>query len=303
MADADGLGRSAVEVPNTGRQARFTLLQPRSAQKARLTGGRVEGVARTAAFAALTCYAIGLVVVNTYLFRLGVSDFDLLKPRFILTGVLFVALVGMTPAALLLLGPFLVFLLRPERASPGEGSNERASPSEEPKSKVKPRRRATAWLDVALNLYGSLVLFGLTVLFMVYPYVILVTYLHEGLKRGGRIYLFTLGFSAAIIVFVLIARNFHKHFRAHGFSFNRFALVLLGFVVVISAGATTLNLFAQYVYPQIPEQFGGGEPRVVQLQVAKDAAADVQGLGIPMLKASRITRRWNFFSMVEISTW
>jgi hypothetical protein len=94
-----------------------------------------------------------------------------------------------------------------------------------------------------------------------------------------------------VVVFVLIMRNVRKHFQAHSFSLKRFGWVLGAFVLVIVVGAGYLKWFALSVYPQIPEQFGGGQPRVVQLQVAKDAAEDVHLLGIPMLKGSPITRR------------
>jgi hypothetical protein len=48
----------------------------------------IEEVGKGIAYAAATCYVAGLLVVNFYLFRLGFSDFSLLRTRFILTGAI-----------------------------------------------------------------------------------------------------------------------------------------------------------------------------------------------------------------------
>ncbi len=48
----------------------------------------VEAATRLGAAGALLLYALGLLTVNTYLYRVGISDFSLLRARFILTGAL-----------------------------------------------------------------------------------------------------------------------------------------------------------------------------------------------------------------------
>jgi len=54
---------------------------------------------RSAAIVGALFYILGFLTTNAYLYKLGVSDFSLLRTRFILTGVLTLA-----PLALALIG-------------------------------------------------------------------------------------------------------------------------------------------------------------------------------------------------------
>jgi len=64
-----------------------------------------EKLSKMAGYLALVAYAIGLVAVNSYLYQLGVSEFDLFKPRFVTTGLLILLIIGMHQWARFLLGP------------------------------------------------------------------------------------------------------------------------------------------------------------------------------------------------------
>jgi hypothetical protein len=55
-------------------------------------------MAKFAALAAIIAHAVGLVVVNIYLFNLGIADFELFRPRFILTGALALTIVTLSTA-------------------------------------------------------------------------------------------------------------------------------------------------------------------------------------------------------------
>ena len=48
----------------------------------------IEGYGKIIAFGAIALYVLGLVIVNVYLFQVGVSDFSVLRTRFVLTGAL-----------------------------------------------------------------------------------------------------------------------------------------------------------------------------------------------------------------------
>lgn len=48
----------------------------------------IEGIARLLGILALTLYIVGLIAVNGYLYSLGVTDFSLVRTRFIYTGAL-----------------------------------------------------------------------------------------------------------------------------------------------------------------------------------------------------------------------
>src|SRR3954447_15752025 len=54
---------------------------------------------KIAGVAALVTYTVGLIIVNASLFSLGVSEFELFRPRFIATGALVVAIITMSTLA------------------------------------------------------------------------------------------------------------------------------------------------------------------------------------------------------------
>jgi hypothetical protein len=59
----------------------------------------IETLVRSVATVGALFYVLGFLTTNAYLYKLGVSDFSLLRTRFILTGVLTLA-----PLALVLIG-------------------------------------------------------------------------------------------------------------------------------------------------------------------------------------------------------
>lgn len=48
----------------------------------------IEQATKAVTLCALLAYVLGLVITNTYLYYAGVSEFELLRPRFVTTGVL-----------------------------------------------------------------------------------------------------------------------------------------------------------------------------------------------------------------------
>jgi hypothetical protein len=56
----------------------------------------LENIIKGAGALALGLYVLGLLIVNAYLFRLGASDFTLVRPRFVYTGALIVAITLIT---------------------------------------------------------------------------------------------------------------------------------------------------------------------------------------------------------------
>ena len=52
----------------------------------------LESIAKGSAGIGAFCYAVGFISTNIYLLRLGISDFSIVKPQSILTGLLIVVL-------------------------------------------------------------------------------------------------------------------------------------------------------------------------------------------------------------------
>lgn len=61
------------------------------ARRAGISTQSINEALKLSAVMAIAIFAIGFVCVNSYLFTLGASDFSLARPRFVATGVLFIA--------------------------------------------------------------------------------------------------------------------------------------------------------------------------------------------------------------------
>src|SRR4051812_23610123 len=82
-------------------EADTSVEQPAPAAKASVTDAEVSLQQFVQNFAAITAslYVVGLLTTNAYLYSLGVSDFSLLRARFVLTG-----LVTLLPLTIALIG-------------------------------------------------------------------------------------------------------------------------------------------------------------------------------------------------------
>jgi hypothetical protein len=60
-------------------------------------------------------------------------------------------------------------------------------------------------------------------------------------------------------------------------------------MVAFIAFSLYAGVFMLMAYPQIPDQFGGGQPRVVRLLVEKDAVPALEQLGLRFPSESEVT--------------
>ena len=67
--------------------------------------GWFEGITGITALVGVACYAQGLVIVNGYLFRLGISDFSAARIQFVYTGATFLIPVFLNYWSMALLFP------------------------------------------------------------------------------------------------------------------------------------------------------------------------------------------------------
>jgi hypothetical protein len=222
----------------------------------------VRGVAAIAA----VFYVVGFLTTNAYLYQLGVSDFSLLRTRFILTGVL-----ALAPLVLaLIMG---VYAALDATAFVGEAWG-----------------RRKAYLSVLGDIAIPFVLY----------FVLFFVVAENGVVASARYAGALTVLCAAIVLMCMASLSFYRKsgrrplqrvfYRGERVAFARFnerygipetAVETLVFVV----GATILflayiGLFGQVFYPIIPEQLGGGKPRTVQLLVAADAVPAARELGI-----------------------
>jgi hypothetical protein len=229
----------------------------------------IDSLTRMITFIALASYAIGLVVVNGYLFGLGISDFELLRPRFVMTGLLVLSTLAVVTYGLLYAGWLLLH-------------------------QVFARSRIDfVWR--LLSLAKAAIGVGL-------PWVVLRYVLRQDTFTALVLYWFTgvLGLIVLHAAFSLgpgkswLDRNqeeWRKKREARKRSargsrmrtrrdvpswVSRFALP----VFLVPYLFMYFAIFATDVYPSVPEQFGGGRPKAVRFLVKSDAVDQLESIGV-----------------------
>jgi hypothetical protein len=233
----------------------------------------VERLARAAAGLALSLYVLGLIAVNGYLFQLNVSDFSLVRARFIYTGALLVTF-GVLPY---LIYSYIVQRF-PEYWNPGP-------PIESLSALAVLRIRSSAILWLALGL--SLPIFCLMLgVYESNDYSGVEGWI-DSLNIVFRPYVFGL-----LVAFLsVVAYPQYLAGRNGGWPNTqvvRYSLFLLAEMFFL---ALYISIFMQSTYPHIPEQFGGGRPSTVQLLVKKDDVSGARELGIPVPKTKQLSDR------------
>lgn len=213
-------------------------------------------------------YVCGFLTTNSYLYRLGITDFSLLRTRFILTGVL-----TLTPLVLALIWGIYAAVDLDVFSRDG-----------------RLLRRGYLFVlgDVAIP-------FGI--------YFALFAWASENDPFTSAREAALLSIICALVAIAVlgalycyrtwdrrpVSRMLH---RGQPVSYERFSRQfgvpdVMVETMVIAVGITILLLFyigyfGDRFYAAIPEQIGGGRPRTVQLLFGADAVAAVRQLGIPV---------------------
>lgn len=217
-------------------------------------GWNLDHVTKLAGAAAIGLYVLGLLIVNTYLFGLGVSDFSVLRTRFVLTGLLAL----LPPLALL----FLALLAASVVTDFGELWDRDEKPKQfQTRSMLILRAILLATLPLALisqfDEYG------------IGPNLIL----------PDRILL--LMAPIFVMAMVLSMSPIFDNDDMNKMSGFQFSVMVLGSVMFAGIfGIGYLDGFANDVYPKVPEQFGGGKPKTVQLLFASGSEPLAEKLGL-----------------------
>jgi len=243
---------------------------------------RVETVARVAGAVGLVAYALGLVTVNAYLLQFGVSDFSLLRARLVYTGALI--LVVVTIIALWCVGLWVLFMDKPGgllyryRTDNPEHSRQRAG-------------RIVVMVIVAFGTsLGPLVAFQLL--------------MDSGDELGDARVAFALlgmGLVGALVSvgMVAAAKEGHEDMGATGVAFQSEGrsdltrwLRTVGSLAPFTAAALIvvfLGIFVRFVYPAVPEQYGGGRPREARLVLNDGDNETLSAIGLAFSPASGLS--------------
>jgi hypothetical protein len=142
----------------------------------RLQAIDVERVAKLFAGLAILLYILGLLNVNGYLFTFGVTDFNLIRTRFIYTGVLIASSAFVCALPLFILGPFRQDYRQALKAGKDELAGKLAK-------QAGKERRFRRWMQRALFVFLRVIAFIVWVLgsiiMLAMPILLLQLYLQQ----------------------------------------------------------------------------------------------------------------------------
>lgn len=255
----------------------------------------IELYSKVGAFIVICLYVVGFLTVNRYLDQLGVSDFSLIQARFITAGVL-TLLFMFFDFLCISLGILLIKSLRklPYRSTEASGS----------RKKDLDRYTRTAIVTAGWIL-GCILIIVPWVIFAYFVYPIRCTppisfpdFVILDVLDGSLFSMMSYMGDAHVLYFLCTATSFilawilrvasnsfiqtNQEGQGQGVLRNTpifLILLLTGFVLFFNL---YLGLFVKWVYPQVPEQFGGGQSKLVILLFGDSAIKGAAQLGIRM---------------------
>jgi hypothetical protein len=254
--------------------------QPQSAANTSVAGAEISLQQFVQNIAAITAslYVVGLLTTNAYLYGLGVSDFSLLRARFVLTG-----LVALLPLSIALIGGLYA---ADEAATLGGAAG---------------AAQMSRW-------FVRHVVFPSALFFLLCFFLFWYSADNDPLVAARAAAL--LSATCAVIVVALLGglalyqvagrRLGGNHLpRKRSMVFGQFTrwigipdsvveslvLAIAGPLLVL----TYIGWFGQHFYPLIPEQLGGGKSHVVQLLIASDAMPAARELGLSVSQDAPVT--------------
>lgn len=223
-------------------------------------------------------YIVGFITTNLYLQQFSFSDFSLLKPRFILTGSLVVA--SLILNFLLISVGYSLF----------------------PHYSIKFLFKGNKKFSELGNIFNALLL-------IVVPLIACFVFVSKSNANrlsfpnllSSSLYLYGINLILGLISVipflstVIPRRKLFLPGRKPANLNLRDNYTNLGFLLIlyIICGYVYLGLFTQVIYPKIPEQFGGGEPRQVRILFAKEQADTIKQNGIPTCNSDKLKSNWS----------
>lgn len=223
-------------------------------------------------------YIFGFITTNLYLQQFGFSDFSLLKPRFILTGSLVVASIVLN---LLIVSVGYSLISRKSIKAVFKGNKIFSEISEMSKALlllVVPliacfifvSKSNTGSLSVLDLLLSSVWLYSINLILGLISIIPFLSTIFPPRK-------------------IFLPKRNPTNFNLRD-NYTDFGFLLIFYII---CGYVYLGLFTQEIYPKIPEQFGGGEPRQVRILFVKDQADIIKQNGIPTCSSDKLKSNWS----------
>jgi hypothetical protein len=244
------------------------------------TNAHLEKIGKASVVVLASLFALGLLVTNVYLLQYGLSEFSLLRARFVLTGLLasFPTITNVSCMA-------FAYILTREIGWKLEGKSPRV---------------------VGAASFATMLTVG-----VVLPIVILGVLFREAHFTDSQVMdallIWAIGFLPILPFLVIVVDRMIDLFRSHDADWFRIEdqplerpttsqhqlprtftvpLVVIGLLIL---GYAYVDLFVSHIYPNIPEQFGGGMPYEVQLLFRPDSVEAVEKMHISMVPGSTLS--------------
>ena len=241
----------------------------------------LEDWAKLGAASVVLCYGVGLVVVNAFLLPYGVTDFNLFRARFIFTGLLVLAVIGIATACVSISITFIYTFWR------------------RPKWLVKPDG-STRKVDRVVEAIVTWDFLAMAIILLAVPYFIFYFPLHQTRTASVEGYFVSIVCGGCILLAWFFAsmsrekktpaeadtnkdsRKSIRRIQAPP-SWTMYGLIAFFFVPYVF---WTMSYFAQQVFPRVPTQLGGAQAQQVHLLISPDSVAGLQKLGISVSEKS-----------------
>ena len=247
----------------------------------------LESLSKMMALLGMLSYVVGILAVNMYFYQLGVSGFSLLKPQFILTG--FVALLLSVHGFVFpFIGLWYMFFGNPDRVKNRQGlTNNRI--------KIFLLRASNSIQFWTGEFYGRW-LIGL--FFILEPLIVFSLLARAGGSNAPvqiEFYLYFLSLSVGILGAAIVpgGRTENRKVASNLEPFYRAGSTAVVCLVATLFFILFLALFAQYIFPVVPEQFGGGKPKQIRILFEKDSLPGAEQIGIPITPNKQVSEPVN----------
>jgi hypothetical protein len=195
---------------------------------------RAESFAKAGAAVGVLCYAVGLIVSNTYLTKYGVTDFGLLQPQCILTGCWTIIIISLA-------------------ALPSVAAAALLTPNPNLRGGFRGRALALAAAGITLTLaYLAIVVIG----------IILVNPVERSFNANLPGWNLTLGLMNTLPLFLIITRP-ETYADLRGDLWN-VAILFLPFAFI------SCFVIGRNMYEVVAPEMGGGRPQHGQLYIAAE---------------------------------
>jgi hypothetical protein len=218
-------------------------------------------------------YVVGILTVNTYLYRIGATEFSLVQAQYIYTGALTIA-----PICLCSLSPIFAFFMLRARDIDEELKRSQRKSQSRPTSINLVGFKAGRWINVVV-----FALLPLTLILLTDPAGDIYSRIWVGVQ------MYWISGSTGIISFGLVlVLSGRQKLRTRQIPRSVLAFSIGIFLAIYTSWY--LSFFTERIYTNVPGQFGGGKPTIGQFLFFTERVFAAHELGIELTDSSNLSK-------------